>query len=334
MILEGLAERYSLHIKTEIPEAFFRLYLGDRFQLHRQQVDAGCVQKDFIDIEVDECFRRLAAFQAAKPEWLEAEKRWLAEAQIQLVLSDCSSLPLQAARALGLPSIVISNFTWHDIYAHFPGASKNQPLLDALAGEYAQATLQLLPQCHTNGAAVPHRREIGFIAQTGVNRRPALEDDWPEAVKDKTLVFIYLGEAGSARINWPRLAALGDAVFVTRDPVSAAVPNLLVLDERYRYPDLIASADVVLTKAGYSTLATAFAHGKPVLSCARRHFREFDFIGPYLEEHGLGKIIADDRFFACDWEEDIARVRELSVRGRVPLGGEQEVWSDIENRLA
>jgi hypothetical protein len=107
VILEGLAERYSLHIKTEIPEAFFRLYLGDRFQLHRQQVDAGCVQKDFIDIEVDECFRRLAAFQAAKPEWLEAEKRWLAEAQIQLVLSDCSSLPLQAARALGLPSIVI-----------------------------------------------------------------------------------------------------------------------------------------------------------------------------------------------------------------------------------
>ena len=75
-------------------------------------------------------------------------------------------------------------------------------------------------------------------------------------------------------------------------------------------------------------------HGKPVLSCARRHFREFDFIGPYLEEHGLGKIIADDRLFACDWEEDIARVRELSVRGRVPLGGEKEVWSDIENRLA
>lgn len=333
VVLEGLMDRFSIHIKSEVPESFFRLYLGEKFSYTHQPVDPGVIQKDFIDIDVEGCFRRLAAFQATAAKRLEAEKRWLGEQGIDLVLTDCSSLPLKAARALGLPSLVVSNFTWHDIYSHFPGAARQHPLIDALREEYGHATGHLLPQCHIEGDAVPRRKEIGFIARTGIDRRRALEQEWPGVLGGKTIVFIYLGEAGSSRIDWPRLARLEDVAFLTRDPVAGTAPNLLVLDEKYRYPDLIASADVVLTKAGYSTLATAFAHGKPVLSCRREHFREFEFIESYLKDHGLGRIIEDKRFFACDWQEDIAQARELSVANRVALDGAEAVSREVEASL-
>lgn len=323
-----------MHVKSEIPLAFFNLYLKHPFQLTRQAVDAGVVQRDFIAIDIDTCFERLALFQATAGERLEAEIRWLKEENIDLVLSDCSSLPLKAAAALGLPSLVVSNFTWHDIYSHFPGAGRHQALIESLAEEYSHATLQLLPQLHTDGRAVPRRKEIGFIARRGRNRRQALLKRWPELLQGKTLVFIYLGEAGSARIDWPRLGLMENAVFLTRDPVAGTARNLLVLGDEFLYPDLIASCDLVVTKAGYSTLAAAFAHGKPVLSCTREHFREFDFIAPALKEGGLGGIIGDERFFSCDWGEDIEQARTLSVAGRVPMNGESELFAEIENLLA
>ena len=82
----------------------------------------------------------------------------------------------------------------------------------------------------------------------------------------KTLVFIYLGEIGESPLAWQQLEAMEDCVFISRDPLPRNINNLHILDQRFRYPDLIASADLVCTKAGYSTLATAFAHNKPIIA--------------------------------------------------------------------
>ena len=104
----------------------------------------------------------------------------------------------------------------------------------------------------------------------------------------------------STQVNWKALGNLEDYVFLTRDPVpvNARPSNLYVLDETFLFPDLIASADVVMTKAGYSTFATALTHGKPLVSCSRVDFREFEAMRSYLERNEVGRIISTDRFFA------------------------------------
>lgn len=261
------------------------------------------------------------------------ETRWLKENEIDLILTDASSLPLKAGKALGIPSLLISNFTWHDIYSHFPGAGKYQGILDALKEEYAHATLQILPQCHIVNDFIDNTQEVGFIARKGKNVKPRLEQVLEISFQGKTIVFIYLGDMGAQSVQWENLKKLNDVIFITRDPLPQSLPNLFVLDDRFLYQDLIASSDIVFTKAGYSTLATAFSHEKPVLSCSREHFSEFAVMRDYMHQKQVGSIMDSEKFFACDWDEDIQKARKLSIEGKVLLNGENEVLKIIDRLL-
>jgi UDP-N-acetylglucosamine transferase subunit ALG13 len=307
--------------------------LNNGFSVLPTEVDTGCVQENFIQINFEKTFQKLEQFFNRADERIAEETQWLKENEIDLVLTDASSLPLKACKALGIPSILICNFIWHDIYSHFPGSEKWQGLLDALKEEYAQATLQILPQCHIVNDIIDRTEEVGFIARKGKNIKTRLEQVSRVSLKDKTIVFIYLGDMGAQSVAWENINLLKDIIFITRDPLPKNLPNLFVLDENFLYQDLIASSDIVFTKAGYSTLATAFAHGKPVLSCSREHFSEFSVMQNYLHQKQVGFIMKSEKFFACDWEEDIRKVKSLSIDGKVPLNGEDAVMKIIDRLL-
>jgi len=296
-------------------------------------VDVGCVHENFIEINFEKTFQKLEQFLSLADKRVAEETRWLKENKIDLILSDASSLPLNAGKALGIPSILISNFTWHDIYSQFPGAEKWQGLLDTLKEEYAQATLQIHPQCHIVNNVIENTEEVGFIARKGKNIKHQLEQVLHTSFKDKTIVFIYLGDMGAQSVQWENLNTLKDIVFITRDPLPKTLPNLFVLDDNFLYQDLIASSDLVFTKAGYSTLATAFAHAKPVLSCSRQHFSEFSVMREYMHQKQVGAIMDSEKFFTCDWEEGIREVQKLSIEGKVPLNGEDAVVKIIDRLL-
>ena len=60
---------------------------------------------------------------------LEKEKKWLTDNQIDLIISDVASMPLKAGSHLKIPTILIGNFTWHDIYSHLPRSNNNSELI-------------------------------------------------------------------------------------------------------------------------------------------------------------------------------------------------------------
>lgn len=329
--MEKLAQKFQVHIKSEIPESYFRLHLSCS-PIHTQ-VDAGCIQEDCIDVNFEKTFQKLEEFFSRSEKLIARETRWLQENEIDLILSDAASLPLKAGRALGIPTVLICNFTWHDIYSRFPGAEKRREILDSLKEEYSLASLQILPQCHIVNDVIQNKREVGWIARKGKTVRRQLERDIGVSFKGKTIVFIYLGDTGTASVQWKNLKKLNDFIFITRDPIANGPPNLSVLDDRFLYQDLIATSDVVCTKAGYSTLAAAFAHGKPALSCSRRDFSEFEAVRDYMRRKRVGLIMNSKKFFACDWEEDIREALTLSVAGKTPLDGEKEVLKIINSFL-
>ena len=294
-------------------------------------MDVGCVQDDFININSQKTFQKLENFLNRSGKLIERETRWLRENEIDLIISDASSLPLKAAHSAGIESVLICNFTWHDIYSHFPGAEKWQGILDLLQEEYALASLQILPQCHIVNDIIQNKKEVGFIARRGQCVKTRLEQVLGISFRDKTVIFIYLGDIGAQSVQWENLKNLKNAVFLTRDPLPENVPNLFVLNDRFLYQDLIASSDIVCTKAGYSTLATAFAHEKPVISCSRQHFREFEVIRDYMNQKQVGLIMDSKKFFSCDWEDDIQKALTLSIKGKVLLNGEEEVFKIIKS---
>lgn len=331
MILEKLAQNFQVHIKSEIPASYFHLYLNKDYSPIPTPVDVGCVQEDFIRINSEKTFQRLEEFFSQSEKLIDQETRWLQQNKIDLILSDASSMPLKVAHRAGIPSVLICNFTWHDIYSHFPGAEKRQGILDTLKDEYALASLQILPQCHIVNDVIQNKKEVGFIARKGKDVRSRLEQVLGISLNDKTVVFIYLGDMGAQSVQWENLEKLEDMVFLTRDPLPKNFGNLFVLDERFLYQDLIATSDIVCTKAGYSTLATAFAHNKPVISCSREHFYEFETMRDYMNEKQVGLIMDSTKFFSCEWESYIRKALTLSVKGKVPLNGEEKVVNIINS---
>ena len=254
--------------------------------------------------------------------------------KIDLVISDVASMPLKAASHLKLPAVLIGNFTWHDIYSHLPEAKNNSELIQSLAEEYSHAALQILPQCHLTNEIIKNKKEVGFIANKGKNIRNALEHHLGKKAENKTLVFIYLGEHGTRSVDWKNLEENKDCLFITRDPIQHPTRALDALDESFSYHDLMASSDIILTKGGYSTLATAFANHKPVVTCERDDFFEFEAIREYLLSREIGILIREKQFHNGNWQESIKEALKLTVKNKVPLNGEIEIADIVRQMLS
>lgn len=298
-------------------------------------MDIGCVQKSFIHIDTEKTLYQLDLFYKDQADRLSAEVRWLEENNIDLILSDVPAHPLKAGKALGIPRLIMSNFTWYDIYSAFPEAKRWKKVLDVLHEEYSTATLQFLPQCHIASDVVANKETVGFIGLRGQNIRSDLERLFPDRIEGKTLVYIYFGQFDSSSIQWKNLEKIKDCVFITPDalPSPSLAENVIEVGEKFRHPDLIASADIVCTKAGYSTLATAFTHGKPVISCDREGFREIDAMKSFMTLNQVGLIIDSAKFYAGDWADSIKSARRLTVDGKVRLDGESDVFRRINSLL-
>ena len=58
----------------------------------------------------------------------------------------------------------------------------------------------------------------------------------------------------------------------------------------YYHPDLIRAADVVVGKAGYSTLAEVYHAGTPFGCVGRSGFRETDILEAFMAAHMPGRF--------------------------------------------
>ena len=329
-VLRRLVADFKVYIKSEIQEPLFTKFLDAHYW--PQSVDTGCKHSTSLAVDSEETFKCFKDFQNSS--LLETEKLWLQENQIALVLSDVASMPLKAAHDLGIPSILIGNFTWHDIYNHLPGADKHKQLLQGLEEEYRCADLHILPQCHLPPLQGKKSKEVGFLAQKGQDIRKDIEKHLDISFSDKTLIFIYLGEHGTNSVLWENLAQHEDCLYLTRDPIEQSVPGLHILDDRFDFPDLIASVDMVCTKGGYSTLGSAFASHKPVITCERHDFYEFEAIREYLLKTQTGVIIADEDFYQGNWQAAIKTALTLAVKNKIPLNGEIDILKAVHQMLS
>lgn len=206
-------------------------------------------------------------------------------------------------------------------------------ILEDLVEEYRHAKIHFMPQISIDAPVTPNRKWVGMIGTEGKDKRFDLQRHLGLSFKDKTVVFIYLGLHDHSFLPWLKLEEMEDCVFITRDNIETCTGNLFVLDNRFSYADLIASSDLVCTKSGYSTLATAFYAGKPVVTCDRDDFSEVETVRRFLKDHSVGIMIPPDRFNACDWEDPIRKARLLEVKGKVMLNGELEILKYLKSVL-
>jgi hypothetical protein len=280
--LEVIAELEKLApvtVVTEVPEAFFR----PRFQgvYRRQAFDCGLIQKDSVRGDVPATLTKIRGMMADSPRLLEQERRFLEQAR--LVVVDSPSLPLEAARAAGIPGVALTSFGWDYIYRPFV---EQDPawleVCDWFRRGYEQASLCL--QYPFSAPLSPDAETVPLVSRPGRARRQEIAaETGADPHKPWALVWFHELDLDPARLhdlpyelltrmNWPQARR-------------SQVP----------FADQVASADVVVTKPGFGILSDCIANQKPIVYVPRDDFNE-----AYLLEAAIQKYTAYARIEAAD----------------------------------
>src|SRR4029077_21149832 len=196
----------------------------------------------------------------------------------------------------GVPSIAVANFTWDWIYGVYPAFDELAPdVLPAIRRAYATATRALRLPLHGGFAPMAAvTRDIPFIA-----RRSA---------RDRDETRRMLGLPGGKPIVLPSFGGYGAALplevlrrsdrFTLLGPVQEPPPGLL-------YQDLVAAADVVVTKPGYGIVSECVANRTAMLYTSRGRFIEYDLFVEEMPRVLRCRYLAQEDLLAGRWGDAI-----------------------------
>ena len=111
--------------------------------------------------------------------------------------------------------------------------------------------------------------------------------------------------------------------------------NRLDLPQRshFFHPDLVHAADVVIGKAGYSTIAEVYSAGVPFGFITRPDSREMGPLEAYIEKELSGRRIALPAFESGAWLDDLACLLALPIENRKRINGARQVADYILAQL-
>jgi len=234
--------------------------------------------------------------------WIGGWKRFVSEeverlrrAPPDLVVSDVAPEPLLVAERLGTASVLASNFTWVDQYE--PHLRAN--LVAPLRGAYALAARAHTYVMRTPLSGVRHKVPAGLVTRQPRRDRADVRRSLG-VPPGQRLVHLGLGwsaEAASAAQEID-LAGLQSDVRVLLSanlaPLLAsssgsAARAVTIPSEDIDAHESIAACDLVVAKAGYSTIAEAIAGSVPVLAIPVEGSVESRLIARTVEQLGVGR---------------------------------------------
>lgn len=326
-ILEALGRRapaIEVDLWTSVPEWFFAESLTVPFRYRELRCDVGLVQRSPIEEDLPASLAALTSF------WDDAERHRIDEVAgavradgVACVVADIAPFGLDVARAAGLPSVLIENFTWDWIYEPLVADEPRfAEWVERLSAKFrgADLHLQLEPCCWpVAGAAVvppvarrPRADRATVAARLGLPPGDAV-------------VLVSLGGVEHRLANLEPLTALSGVTFVV--PGASAEErregNLRLLPHHspIHHPDLVAAADVVVGKLGYSTVAEILAAGSRVLYVPRPGFRESAVLERYVGERLPAAAITQAELESGAWVDRLSALLDRPRAAPRPAEG-------------
>ncbi len=308
----------GIDIRTSAPRWLFERALDFRFTLDTVEVDTGVVQIDSLGVDVRASIGRAAAFHRALEARVDAEARALTAKGTDLVVGDVPPLACAAAALAGIPAIVIGNFTWDWIYTGYPETAELAPdLVRTLRDAYSSATAAWRLPLHGGFDAFETVVDVPLVARRST-REPGDVRRQLGLPRDRTLALFAFGRYGIGTVDWSEVARIRHChVVFTTGPYAGRGPagdTFTTLDEGalaargIAFEDLVAAADVVVTKPGYGMIAECAANDTAMLYTSRGRFPEYEVLVAGLPGLARAAFIDHDDLFAGRWRGHLNRL--------------------------
>ena len=329
-VAESLTRRFppcQFEFFTTIPKHHIAASV-ENFHYQTLNCDVGMAQADALRADLPKTLQRLNSFLPFGSTEVQRLVAYLQRQHCTAVISDIAPLGLEVAHAADLPSVLVENFTWDWIYR---GYALRHPQMgdyaDYLSLIFARADLRL--QCQP----ICHKRSGGILTSP-VSRRfqkdPATVRSQLGLSPSAKMVFISMG--GTPH-SLPDLAILGkrysDITFVIAGhyPIQMMPSNvrLLPINSPLFHPDLMRAANVVIGKAGYSTIAEVYQAGVPFGYFSRPECPEMPPLLSFLKEKIQGIHFTDYDYQTNAWLDHLTTLLSMPRidRSREPNGADQ-----------
>ena len=319
------------HLFTTVPESLFAETLNN-FSYHPLSCDVGLVQKNGLQTDLP---ATITALQESLPFDHELVNGLASNIQeCQLVLCDIAPLGILAAKRAGIISVLIENFTWDWIYkAYLPDHPELQQSIDYLSTQYQQADFHIRtePVCGS---------QKGDLLCSPIFRRirtPPAEIRQSLQCGNGPLILITMGGVDLDLPFVHQLAAISDTFFILagQQETRRLAENVLLLSRNsgYYHPDLINSADLVICKSGYSTMAECVQSGVPIVTVGRTTFPESAVLEQFCTMQLNGQTLTPEVFLAGNWLKNLDLFFSDHKQAIPPLTGAGEAAQFIRTLL-
>jgi hypothetical protein len=269
--VRNLAPDLPLTVVSAAPEWLFRAAVPGPLSFRSATLDVGVVQSDALTMDEAATAARWRQWSDAYPRRLDEEAGWLRRAGARVVLGDVPPLAFDAAAEAGVPSVALANFSWDWIYRHLGRAWPDLRRAAAhSARAYARCGLLLELPFGGHLGAFPRREAVPFVARRSrvpgeeTRRRLGLAADRPA-------VLLSFGGLGLGRFDAAALSDLEGYAVLGPQGLS---PEVLA-GHGLRYEDVVAAADVVVSKPGYGIVTDAIAGRTRLVYTDRGDFPEY-----------------------------------------------------------
>lgn len=280
------------------------------------QTDVGVRQLDAIRIDALATSRALREFFDAFNRSVSTIETAVRDFGARAIVFDISSLAPAVAKRLALPAIGVSNFEWAFIYESM---TRDYPEFESYAQKhrdlYRDATHLVVLPAATPMVAFQHARQHRLPGWTGRRSTMARGDARRllGMLDERRYVVLTFGGhnqlsvagagAGAAEAAWCIVkidaSPLGaderanETTAIVRNGDSMMTLRLAALRALHfvRFVDVIAAADVVVTKPGYGTVSELILNQVPSLWVSRPGFAEEPFLADALAANAVTEQI-------------------------------------------
>lgn len=250
---------------------FIRNLIGDfngRVTYYFQSMDIGLILKEgTLEIDKAKLTKKIKEYIDSFEEKINKENEFLKNKNVDLIISDIVPWIFKSAKNLNIPSIMISNFTWVDIYTEY--------LSEDIYGEYIDcyklADKALFYELYMGEmeSYIKNYEEVSLCSRLfNLEKADKIKGSFKGPI-------VYLSVGRSVNLKEEIDVSNLNYNFIITDGIKLKGSNVYYLvKETLNTQDYLMASDFVITKAGWGTISEALLAKKKIAVLSRNNVAE------------------------------------------------------------
>lgn len=296
-------------IVSSAPQWIFDVNLaGCDYEYRMMTVDEGVFQIDSLHNDLVQTYDRWKTFLDGADEWLDAGIALVRRTGARGIVSDIAPLAFPLARRAGLPSVLVTTFTWDWILDFY---RDENPAFAGIAREirasYLMADAMINTPLTYGLPPVKPSFSVPLIGKKATEGKQEIRKrlKW----EDVPHFFVTFGGYGVNGLDGLRLREMPEYRFVFLGETDAREGNIIRLaNGEVSHQELVAACDAVIGKPGYGTVAECVLNRTPFVYTSRGKFAEYEPMVAEMATYIPTLHIPHEELFSGGLRDDLCRI--------------------------